>query len=146
MSTYTSLLHKLSSSEFCPLFTSRFKTRFYFQDHPVDRYEVQEMRRINFFFFKSSTVIFITISAWCQSLWILQYNGFRKWLQILQPDWIKENCFSKFPSKVISPYYAKRACCITSRLLQPFHDRGRYHIEQINSLVSIWHRPPSWKG
>ena len=29
---------------------------------------------------KSSTVIFITISAWCQSLWIFRCNGFRKWL------------------------------------------------------------------
>ena len=28
----------------------------------------------------SSTTIFITISAWGQSLWIFPCNGFRKWL------------------------------------------------------------------
>ena len=33
--------------------------------------------------------------------------------------------------------------------VEPFHDGGRYHIETsplINGLVSIWYRPPSWKG
>ena len=30
--------------------------------------------------FLKSTVIFITISASCQSLWIFQCSGFRKWL------------------------------------------------------------------
>ena len=46
-------------------------------------------------FSKSSTVIFITISTWCQSLWIFQCNGFRKWLYILQRDWITQDSFSK---------------------------------------------------
>ena len=41
------------------------------------------------------TVIFITISAWCKSLWIFQCNGFRKSLQIIQGDWIIESSFSK---------------------------------------------------
>ena len=46
-------------------------------------------------FSKFSTVIFITISAWCQRLWIFQCNSLRKWLQILQRDWIIENIFFK---------------------------------------------------
>ena len=54
-----------------------------------------------------STVIFVTISAWCQSLWIFQCNGFRNWLQILQPDRIIENSFSK-----VSRYFPilRKAC------------------------------------
>ena len=48
-------------------------------------------------FSQSSTVIFITISTWCQSLWIFQCNGFRKWLPTA--SWskktVKENSFSK---------------------------------------------------
>ena len=54
MPTCTSLLHKLSSREFRPLCTeystSRVKTQSYFKDQPVHRCEMQEMRRLNFFF------------------------------------------------------------------------------------------------
>ena len=37
------------------------------------------MRRLTIFL-KSSTVIFVIISAWCQSLRVFQFNNFRKWL------------------------------------------------------------------
>ena len=51
MSTCASLLHKLSSHELCAEYsTSRVKTQSYFKDRPVRRCEVQEMRRLNYFF------------------------------------------------------------------------------------------------
>ena len=51
MSNCTSLLHKLSSHELCAkCSTSRVKTQSYFADQPVKRCEVQEMRRLNYFF------------------------------------------------------------------------------------------------
>ena len=51
MSTCASLLHKLSSRELCTEYSaSRVKTQSYFKDQPVYRREVQEMRRLNYFF------------------------------------------------------------------------------------------------
>ena len=51
MSTWTSLLHKLSSRELWTEYPrSRVKTPDYFKDQPVYRCEVQEMRRLNYFF------------------------------------------------------------------------------------------------
>ena len=66
-------------------------------------------------FSKSSTVIFITISAWCQSSWIFQCNGFRRWLNTA--TWLnhRKQFFKGF--KIIFPYRAKRVSCITSCLL-----------------------------
>ena len=46
MSTYASLLHKLSSRELC----TEYSTQSYFKDEPVHRCEVQEMRRLKHFF------------------------------------------------------------------------------------------------
>ena len=60
MSTCTSLLHKLSSRELCTEYsTSRVKTQSYFKDQPVYRCEVQEMRRLNYFFEIFYTLFFI---------------------------------------------------------------------------------------
>ena len=42
-----------------------------------------------------NSIIVIGISAWCQSSWIFQRNGFRRWLWKLQPDWVIENSFLK---------------------------------------------------
>ena len=51
MPTCASLLHKLSSPELCSEYsTSRVKTKSYLKDQPVYRCEVQEMRRLNYFF------------------------------------------------------------------------------------------------
>ena len=51
MYTRTSLLHKLSSREFCPLrteySTSRVKTQSYFRHKPIYRCEVKQMRRLS---------------------------------------------------------------------------------------------------
>ena len=47
----TSFLHKLSYRElYTEYSTSRVKTRSYFEDQPVYRCEVQEMRRLEYFF------------------------------------------------------------------------------------------------
>ena len=49
--TCASLLHKLSSRELCTEYsTSRVKTQSHFKDQSVYRCEVQEMRRLNYFF------------------------------------------------------------------------------------------------
>ena len=51
MFTCGPLLHKLSSRELCAEYSaSRVKTQPYFKDQPVHRCEVQEMRRLNYFF------------------------------------------------------------------------------------------------
>ena len=51
MFTCASLLHKLSSRELCTEYTtSRVKTGSYFKDQPVYRCEMQESRRLNYFF------------------------------------------------------------------------------------------------
>ena len=72
MSTCASLLYKLSSRELCTEYsTSRVKTQSYFKDQPVYRCEVQEMRRLNYFF-----EIFYTIFYKNESL------GFGKELRI----------------------------------------------------------------
>ena len=49
MSLCAPLLHKLSSREL-EYSTSLVKTQSYFMDQPVYRCEVQEMRRLNYFF------------------------------------------------------------------------------------------------
>ena len=68
MSTCASLLHKLSSRELCTEYTT---TQSYFTDQPVYKCEVQEMRRLNYFF-----EIFYTIFYKNKSL------GFGKELRI----------------------------------------------------------------
>ena len=51
MSTCALFLHKLSSRELCTEYsTSRVKAQSYFKDQPAYRCEVQEMRRLNYFF------------------------------------------------------------------------------------------------
>ena len=51
MSTCASFLHKLSSRELCTEYpTSPFKTQSYFKDQPVYRCDVQEIRRLKYFF------------------------------------------------------------------------------------------------
>ena len=51
MSNCTLFLHKLLSRELCTEYsTSCVKTQSYFKDQPVYRCEVQEMRRLNYFF------------------------------------------------------------------------------------------------
>ena len=52
----------------------------YFKGRAVYRCEVQEMGGLEFIFWKSSAAILITISAWCQNLWIFWCNGLKKWL------------------------------------------------------------------
>ena len=48
MSSCASLLHKLSSHELCAeYYTSRVKRQPLFKDQPVNRSEVQEMRKLN---------------------------------------------------------------------------------------------------
>ena len=44
----------------------RVKTQSYFEDQSVYRYEVPEISGDLTIFLKSSTAIFITVSAWCQ--------------------------------------------------------------------------------
>ena len=64
MSTCASLLHKLSSRELCTEYsTSRDKTQSYFTDQPVYRCEVQEMRRLNYFFRNLLDSFFIRTKA-----------------------------------------------------------------------------------
>ena len=64
MSTCASLLHKLSSRELCTEYsTSRVKTQSYFKDQPVYRCEVQEMRRLNYFFRNLLDSFFIRTKA-----------------------------------------------------------------------------------
>ena len=59
MSICASLLHKLSSRElFTEYSTSRVKTKSYFKDQPVNRCEVQKMRRLKsytLFFYKNKS-------------------------------------------------------------------------------------------
>ena len=56
MSTCASLLHKLSSRALHTEYsTSHVKTQSYFKDQPVHRCEMQEMRRLNYFFEISDT-------------------------------------------------------------------------------------------
>ena len=64
MSTCASLLHKLSSPELCTEYsTSCVKTQSYFKDQPVYRCEVQEMRRLNYFFRNLLDSFFIRTKA-----------------------------------------------------------------------------------
>ena len=64
MSTCASLLHKLSSRELCTEYsTSRDKTQSYFTDQPVYRCEVQEMRRLKYFFRNLLDSFFIRTKA-----------------------------------------------------------------------------------
>ena len=64
MSTCASLLHKLSSRELCTEYsTSCVKTQSYFKDQPVYRCEVQEMRRLNYFFQNHSFFIKTKVSV-----------------------------------------------------------------------------------
>ena len=59
MSTSASILHKLSSRElYTEYSTSRVKTQSYFTDQPVYICEVQEMRRLNYFFEIFDTLFF----------------------------------------------------------------------------------------
>ena len=51
MSTYASFLHKSSSRELCTEYsTSRVKTECYFTVQPVYICELQEMKKLNYFF------------------------------------------------------------------------------------------------
>ena len=50
-----------------------------------------------FFFLKSSTAIFITISVWCPSLWILQCNGFSKYCNLTEPN---KTVFQRFQARL----------------------------------------------
>ena len=64
MSTCASFSHKLSS---CKLWTdylkSRVKTQSYFKDQPVFRCEVQEMGRLDYFFWNRPQSFFVRTKA-----------------------------------------------------------------------------------
>ena len=100
MPTCTSRLHKLLSREFWPLCTehstSRVKTQSYFKDQPVYRWETQEMERL---FFQKNTVIFITVSSWCQSSSIIV-------MTVNTATWLNHRKqFSKIMRKACYLYY-----------------------------------------
>ena len=96
MSTCTSLLHKLSSSEFWPLCTeyptSRVKTRYCFKDQPVRRCEVQDMRGLDYFF-----AIFYCNLHYYEHLMPKFMNISVQWFQEMTTycQLIEENSFSK---------------------------------------------------
>ena len=110
MSICTSLLHKLSSSEFWPLCTeystSRVKTQSYFKDQPVYRCEMQEMRRLNYFF----EIFYCNLHYYKRLV-----PQFQEMTVNTATWWIKENDFSKvsryFPllSKACLLYYFRAA-------------------------------------
>ena len=58
------LLHKLSSRELCAEYsTSHIKTQSYLKEQPLYRCEVQEMRRLKYFFEILYTLFFIRTKA-----------------------------------------------------------------------------------
>ena len=121
MSTCTSLLRKLSSSEFWPLCTeyptSRVKTRCCFKDQPVQRCEVQDMRGLDYFlaifycnlhYYKHLVPKFMNISVqWFQEM--------TTYCQLIEENSQRKQFFKGF--KIIFPYYAKHPSCITWGLL-----------------------------
>ena len=113
MSTCILVLHKLSSSEFWPLrtnySTSRVKTRSYLKDQPVYRCEVQEMRRLNYFF-----QIYCNLHHY-EFLVLKFMNVSVQWFQemtVNNATWLnqRKQFFKDF--KIIYPYCAQRASCI----------------------------------
>ena len=89
--------------------TLRVKTQSYSKDQPV-YIDMRCKKWRGLPIFLKSTVIFITIIAWCKYSRIFQCNGFRKWLEILQLDWIIKNSFSNVSR--LFPHFAQRVLLV----------------------------------